>query len=131
MARLTAEDFKARVQREPSGCWVWTGPQMPRRRHGLAILDGERLTARQVAWYHAHGTLPSVRLLPTCGEAGCINPEHQRRGIGPDDVPAILEAAERGENQRAIAARYGCTREHLCRLINRHRAGKEHAHAAS
>lgn len=119
---LTEADFRARIERTPSGCWAWTGPRSRDNKAGLATLDGERLTARQVAWYHAHGSLPNVRLLPTCGDARCINPEHQRRGVSREDVPAILEAAERGENQREIAARYGCTREHVCRLINRHRA---------
>jgi len=124
MARpfLTEEDFRARIKREASGCWVWMGPRSKSSKAGLAMLAGERLTARQVAWYHAYGSLPTARLLPTCGDARCINPEHQRRGFSREDVPAILEAAERGEPHRLIAARYGCTREHVCRLINRHRA---------
>lgn len=119
---LTEADFRARIERAPSGCWAWIGPRSKGNKAGLAMLDGERLTARQVAWYHAHGSLPGVRLLPTCGEARCINPGHQRRGFSQDDVPSILEAAERGERQDRIAARFGCRRETVCRLISRHRA---------
>jgi hypothetical protein len=121
MARLTKADFLARIQREASGCWLWTGPRSDGNPAGLAMLDGERLTARQVAWYYEHGHLPDVRLLPTCGLARCINPGHQRLGFCPDDAPAILEAVERGERQAVIAERFGCRRETVSRLVSRHR----------
>jgi hypothetical protein len=95
------------------------------------MLAGERLTARQVAWYHAYGSLPTARLLPTCGLARCINPEHQRRGFSADDTPGILEAVERGDRHHVIAARYGCRRETISRIVSGHRARKEAAHAAT
>lgn len=122
--RLTAADFEAMIQREPSGCWTWGGPTSRRNPNGLAMLDGERLGARQVAWYRVHGHLPTVTLLPTCGTQRCINPDHQRQRavVDQDLARLILEAAERGERQDRIAARFGCRRETVCRLISRHRA---------
>jgi hypothetical protein len=128
---LTVDDFWDRVQREPSGCWTWTGPRGPRHPYGLAQLDGERMTARQAAWLLEHGELPGARLLPACGYTPCMNPAHQRPTITEDDVLEIVAAVERGERHREIAERYGCSRPHLCKIIGRHRAGKERAHAAS
>ena len=119
---LTASDFLDRVRYEPTGCWTWTGPRGPRHPYGLAQLDGERMTARQVAWFHHNGELPGARLLPTCGYTPCLNPDHQRTTITEDDMPAILAAVEAGDSHREIAERYGCSRPHLCKIIGRHRA---------
>lgn|SRR5512141_493424 len=79
--------FLALVDRAPrtKGCWLWRGRRGP---DGVGILtvDGAVLSAPRLAWQFDHGPLEAeAELLHTCGNPGCVRPDHL--ALKPAGVP--------------------------------------------
>jgi DNA-binding CsgD family transcriptional regulator len=68
------EKWKAWVQPTPDGHAAWTGT----RRGGTPTIrhQGRNHSARAVGFTAHHGRAPVGRVLPDCGTAWCMNPEH-------------------------------------------------------
>lgn len=73
------ELFDRHATRQPSGCWIWSGPmnstypQMSWREDRAK----RRRPARTWAWEREHGpTPPGVLIVSTCGQQMCVNPAH-------------------------------------------------------
>lgn len=72
-----SDSFWRRVDREPDGCWQWTGY---RRRTGYGEWHPER-HVRRLAHRHAYellvGAIPDGKVLDhLCRNRGCVNPAH-------------------------------------------------------
>lgn len=75
--------------------WEWTGPQSNGR--PVVFFDGRRYTAARAAFILRHQRAPIGDVLPGCGRAGCVAPDHV------DDRPA------RARNQATYDALFGGT----------------------
>lgn len=78
--------FWPRVQRQPEGCWLWTGATS--RGYGVLSVAGRRVSAHVYSYVLHRGghTAKSERnsctgcLRNRCGVRCCVNPEHWFRG---------------------------------------------------
>jgi hypothetical protein len=73
------QKFLSRVVTLPNGCWEW-----PSRSLGSQVslrINGQTTTieVRRAAWFIVKGVLPKYqKILNTCGNGFCINPDHQK-----------------------------------------------------
>jgi hypothetical protein len=83
-----------------SGCWMWTGPFTANGYPRLCIGAKVSHYPARLAWTLLKGPVPAgMRLRATCGNRGCINPEHR----GPVTQRELArELAETGRLSRGI-----------------------------
>lgn len=109
------ERFFARVQKDPSGCWLWVGL---RNRGGYGILQFNRKqhTAHRLSWYLHAGSFPSskLHLCHRCDVKRCVNPEHLFVGTPLDNA---RDCAIKGGYQRKL------TREIVLEVVSLYRQG--------
>ena len=81
----TLARFWANVAAEPTpeGCRLWVGPD-------AFFVGGRHVQPKRVAWFAAYGIVASGgRMVPTCGNARCVEPGHmqwRRAAGGPPDA---------------------------------------------
>lgn len=77
-----------------SGCWVWTASCDDRGYPQIGgTFEGHRWASKVhlVAWRHLKGEIPKKgRLIRTCMEHRCVNPEHHRLGSTKDQTKGAL-----------------------------------------
>jgi len=77
---MNLDQLKAKCN-EVGDCWEWitTARSVARKRHPMTKLDGKPVLLRRHAYELVHGEMDAGRyLVPHCGNACCINPEHQQ-----------------------------------------------------
>lgn len=122
--RKSEADFWSKVVKQDDGCWAWIGGMCG---DGPGYhYNGERLHARRIAWalVKEGGEISERWTSGRCGNRMCVNPDHTRQGLLPDDLPDILSAMRRGLKHDAIADQYGVHRCTLVRYLGRHTRGK-------
>lgn len=85
------------------GHWLWTGAAGPYRTGTLAIRDTSgaqrQVSVKRLAYAAAHGRLESgVRIVNTCAERLCCNPDHLR----PETQTAAQDAAQGSELAQSV-----------------------------
>lgn len=72
------DNFWARVDRKPVGCWMWTGT-ISGTAPSWVTYKGRQMAPWQVAWMLAWGEdrPPRSATERTCGERMCVNPHHR------------------------------------------------------
>lgn len=133
-APISQEDFLARVQKEPGGCWIWTGR---RSAAGYGYLWRVRryLLAHRVSYeLHVGPVPPGVDVDHLCSNPSCCNPHHlepvthaenQRRMaergrsvrgerhphvvLAEAEVLAVAERLDAGESKRTLSREFGVT----------------------
>jgi hypothetical protein len=93
----------AQIKPGENGCEIWRGP-LSSEGTPNSHLDGERLSARRIAYYYAHGEVPA-RAEARCGNRLCVALAHvttqricHRR---------VLEALSKGLSRYETAAMFG------------------------
>lgn len=72
------ERFWSKVKKS-RGCWEWTAGKFESG-YGAFSLGGQTERAHRVAWMLTHGELPSLFVLHTCDNPGCVRPSHLELG---------------------------------------------------
>lgn len=69
------ERFIAKVDKQPDGCWLWTGALFAGITPAMRV-NGHSITAAQVAWSQFNGEDANAKLFRTCQQTLCVNPDH-------------------------------------------------------
>lgn len=143
------DNFWARTDRSPAGCWEWTGRRS--RGYGAVMPDGAKgrcTSAHRYAYELLHGPIPvGLVVRHTCDNPPCIRPDHLILGTQSDnladmvargrnhrpvgelnssarlteaDVRYIRNARITGVSGAALAARFGVPRNTIYGAANRH-----------
>jgi hypothetical protein len=99
---MTEEAFLARVAKDVSGCWLWTGAKSDDG-YGVVSTKQHRLVkAHRLAWERAHGAVPrGLYVLHRCDVRLCVNPDHLFIG---DHAANMRDAANKGRLNVQIRA---------------------------
>jgi hypothetical protein len=128
MRRTPLERFLDHIQRSPSGCWRWTGPD-----RGLTV-DGALISPRKLAWLTILGRLPSHDLVTTCSREDCVRPGHLRRAscslamprragrrLAGDEIDRLRQLRAAGQSLAALATLFKISISGVSRIVNNNR----------
>lgn len=100
-------EFWNKVEKTPSGCWLWTGAKSARGYGAVWIRDGIKKTslrAHRVSWEITKGAIPQgLHVLHHCDVPACVNPDHLYLGTNADNVADAI-ARKRYKPLRGEAA---------------------------
>lgn len=83
--------FWARVNKNPNGCWLWTGPIFADNRYGQISVNGSPARAHRVSWVIHHGPIPDgLLVLHRCDCRICVRPDHLWLGTHRDNVDDMV-----------------------------------------
>jgi hypothetical protein len=107
--RPLKERLLAFVERDPSGCWLWTACKSERG-YGRIGVGGKALRAHRVAYEIFVGPIPDGLCLDhLCRNTSCVNPEH----LEPVTCKVNVQRGMAGQNKREAAkARTHCLLGH-------------------
>lgn len=83
--------------KDSSGCWLYTGSKS-HNGYGHFRIGRKTFRAHRIAWELAFGAIPEgVRVLHTCDQRACVNPEHLFLGTQLDNM---ADCKAKGRNAR-------------------------------
>ena len=92
--KFNEERFWSKVDKTPSGCWIWQGTT----NGGAMRYNGIAYTAPRLSWIiHHGGEVPTEMVLHRCRNKKCVNPDHLFLGTVSD---SIHNNKERGLNAK-------------------------------
>ena len=141
------EKFWSQVDKDPGGCWLWTGPTI-NSGYGNCRVNSVRL-AHRVSWTLEHGPIPDgLQVLHVCPDGDnklCVNPAHlflgtqrtnlrdaQRKGclrrgeshpaarLFEEEVRCIRRRyAEGGTSCHELGRKYGVSHEAIRKIVRK------------
>ena len=96
-----AQYLLTRINKHPSGCWLWKGPFFEfRGGYGKLKMRGKWHRAHRAFYMIEHGEVPEhLYILHKCNNPLCVNPEHLYAGTQFDNM-----------RDRKAAGGYGITK---------------------
>ena len=93
------EWFNARVQHDPSGCWIWTGWTYPNG-YGSTKIGPKTIYAHRFALLVANGTLTDgMDVMHRCDRRLCVNPAHLSEGTRSQN---LVDARDKGRLKQGV-----------------------------
>lgn len=69
------ERFMTKVKKNKKGCWVWQ--RSTTDGYGMFYIFGKMYRAHRWMYEYTFGKIPKDKFIyHTCGDRGCVNPEH-------------------------------------------------------
>ncbi len=90
--RPLPERFRAKVAvtANPDRCWEWQSSK-GLTGYGYFTVGDDNRRATHVAWFITHAVWPSMHVLHSCDNPGCVNPSHLREGTHADNMRDKVE----------------------------------------
>jgi len=118
--RQHPEDFWAKLDRLPNGCWLWPGHTT--NGYGTTSFEGRNRLTHRLAWELAAGPIPKgLHVCHRCDVRACCAPWHFFLGTAADN-----EADKVRKGRQAYGERNGCaklTAEQAARIRSSNRSG--------
>ena len=112
------------TRRGPSECWEWTGARNAGG-YGVLHVEGGTRYAHHLAWQIARLPYSGGRLTHTCGNRGCVNPDHlddrdpdNAGKLGEDEVAQIRAICLTGIEQSRVAAHFRISPSMVSRIVH-------------
>lgn len=81
----------AKVMREPSGCWLWTGYRKVAPGYGAISIHNRLFFVHRLSWILHHGPIPEgMHVCHRCDVPNCVRPEHLFLGTHQENVEDML-----------------------------------------
>jgi hypothetical protein len=101
------EAFEARVKPNPTGCLEWTGAKI-KDGYGMIKVGGVSTLAHRFSYERHVSAIPSDRkVLHTCDNPSCVNPDHLFLGTDQDNVDDMFA---KGRGRKASGEAHGRTK---------------------
>ena len=82
---MTIESFWSKVDKQPGGCWLWTGGKTTAG-YGTVNIDKRVFYTHRFSWKLHFGEIPKgVFVCHTCDRPSCVNPSHLFLGTARDN----------------------------------------------
>ena len=100
------ERIESRINKNPSGCWLWTGALS--YGYGRVFVEGKNKRVHRVMWELTNGSIPKgIFVLHKCDITECANPNHLFLGTQHDNVKDMVN------KRRGNLSKTKCKRGHL------------------
>lgn len=91
--------FMAKVNKSPTGCWIWTGAICGRGiPYGHLARNGRHIKAHRFSYeiWSGRKLLPHEIAMHTCDNGLCVNPQHIRIGTTQENVDDKMQKGRHG-----------------------------------
>ena len=93
--------FWSKTDRTAEGCWQWNGYKLPHEYGTFAVARCQMRLAHRVAWELTNGEIPEgMRVIHSCDNPSCVNPEHLRLGTAKDNTRDMLTKWRHAHGER-------------------------------
>lgn len=107
--KSTLERIWARVDRDPNGCWLWTGPTS--EGYGRITIGGSSRAVHRLVYALCIGEIPPGLLIRhACDVRHCVRPDHLDIGTHADNSRDMVERGRSARN--SLADRTHCPNGH-------------------
>jgi hypothetical protein len=125
--RLNAsERFNKKINKQPNGCWLYTGAIKP---DGYGVFSDENrknVYAHRFSYMMTFGEIPSGLVIDhKCRNRACVNPEHLEavtqlenllRGKNEHFVAHVTKICKRGHPQNETTTTFRCDGRRQCKI---------------
>ena len=131
---MLPNNFDAKIDKLPGGCWIWTGSKTSRG-YGNAYIAGQYVLMHRAAYEHYIGPIPEgYNVTHTCRNQLCLQPKHLKAVTprektlqynGPTTINARKTHCKRGHEFTPENTHVTPLGSRICRICR-----KQHAHNA-